>query len=908
MQEFIRRKVIPKSMVFVGILLLLFFSFLSSVSGQSGVIKGSVFDSNTREPLTGATIVVKGVSKVAIADAGGDFIIQNVPADTYQLTGSHLSYESVTKENVVVRAGDTTEIELALIPESIRLEVIEIIARVNRETENMLLAEQRRSLMATQIVGARELSRKGISDAETAVSQVSGISKQEGVKNVFVRGLGDRYNATLFNGMPMPSEDPEYKNIALAFFATDIIQSIGVYKVFSAKNTGDAGGAIIDITSGELFNKQLLSLEISEGLNTDINRRTFLRPAGSDFFGFAGTRRPTPGKFDFTNSLDPSPARFPLNQSFRLSGGKRFTLGENPLSLFLVATHATEYAYTEETVRNINTAGIIYQDQTGKKYSGKTNQLVLANLNYDMGRTHSIAYHFMMLHVNNQYVGEYSGKHSEKHQDGDQDMGYLRRQQINDNLLLTYQLLSKWTLAERLDLTADVSLNTINGLEPDRRENYLSKKADGSYGLTGSNRQKRFFSGLKEHDYNAKLVLHYKLTDAYNRGNSGISLGYNGRLSENGFEATEYNFPAVPGAYSINDLMLDNLYNASNYEKGMFSMSEGDPNSYNVTKNIHSFFAEGTYQLSARLTGNIGFRFDYVDMKVAYDVPGRADNSNSILKPYYLPSLNIKYELNDRQALKLGLSKTYTLPQSKEISPYQYVNIGFASEGNPGLRPSDNYNIDLKWESYPKPSELLSVAVFYKRIINPIGRVDKGNSAGLLTYDNIGKSADVMGVEAEIRKNVFERKNASGSNTHKLSFGLNASLLHTGLVLNLMNTRERKSRLEGASPFIMNTDITYDHLNAKNSLTTSLVFNYFSNRIYTNGTLGFQDIIEKGVPTLDFVSSFKFNKKLSLKWRMANLLNPYFNLARKSNASNEKIILSQYKKGINLSLGIGVDL
>lgn len=172
------------------------------------------------------------------------------------------------------------------------------------------------------------------------------------------------------------------------------------------------------------------------------------------------------------------------------------------------------------------------------------------------------------------------------------------------------------------------------------------------------------------------------------------------------------------------------------------------------------------------------------------------------------------------------------------ISPYQYVNIGFASEGNPGLRPSDNYNIDLKWESYPKPSELLSVAVFYKRIINPIGRVDKGNSAGLLTYDNIGKSADVMGVEAEIRKNVFERKNASGSNTHKLSFGLNASLLHTGLVLNLMNTRERKSRLEGASPFIMNTDITYDHLNAKNSLTTSLVFNYFSNRIYTNGTLG----------------------------------------------------------------------
>jgi len=49
------------------------------------------------------------------------------------------------------------------------------------------------------------------------VAQVSGISKQEGVKNVFVRGLGDRYNATLLNGFPIPSEDPEYKNIALEF-------------------------------------------------------------------------------------------------------------------------------------------------------------------------------------------------------------------------------------------------------------------------------------------------------------------------------------------------------------------------------------------------------------------------------------------------------------------------------------------------------------------------------------------------------------------------------------------------------------------------------------------------------------------------------------------------------------------
>src|SRR5690606_34061076 len=147
-------------------ILLFSLHFTSTVSGQSGVIKGRIFDSNSKEPLTGATVIVKGVSTGAMADAKGIFIIQNIPADTYQLTGSYLSYESLTKENVVVRAGDTTEIELALTPESISLDAVEIVARVNREAENVLLAEQRRSLTGTQMVGARELSRKGISDAE----------------------------------------------------------------------------------------------------------------------------------------------------------------------------------------------------------------------------------------------------------------------------------------------------------------------------------------------------------------------------------------------------------------------------------------------------------------------------------------------------------------------------------------------------------------------------------------------------------------------------------------------------------------------------------------------------------------------------------------------------------------------
>src|SRR5690625_6486776 len=93
-------------------------------------------------------------------------------------------------------------------------------------------------------------------------------------------------------------------------------------------------------------------------------------------------------------------------------------------------------------------------------------------------------------------------------------------------------------------------------------------------------------------------------------------------------------------------------------------------------------------------------------------------------------------------------------------------------------------------------SELISLTGFYKRIENPIGRVDKVNSVGLLTYDNISDYANVMGAELEIRKNIFERRNEDLKRSNKLSFGLNASFLYTDLVLKLENTPERSSGLE----------------------------------------------------------------------------------------------------------------
>lgn len=886
-----------------GITLLVFPTLVFS---QTGFIKGSVLDAKNNEPLIGVVITLNEIQEKTVTDYEGNFILENIPTGKYTLTSSYYAYKSDTIQSLEVGSNDTTSVIVMLDYEVISLEDVKITAKANRESENILLLEQKKAVVSSQSIGAQELSRKGLGDAETAVAKVSGISKQDGVKNVFIRGLEDRYNSTLLNGIPIPSEDPEYKNIALEIFGTDIIQSIGISKVFSAQNYGDVGGASIQINSKEMTSDYALNVSLSTGLNSAAVSSKFLRADGANYFGFAQAKRPTVNKFDFSNKLDPTQINVPINHSYKISGGKKFNFSKSTLSLFGVAMHANDFSQTREIVRNANTSGVIYQDLEGEKFSTKTNQIILGNIKYNIGKKIDLAYNFMMFHASNQYVGEFKGRNTEIFQDNEREMGYLRRQQMNDNLLFTHQVLTKWKFAKRWNVSADFSYNTIKGLEPDRRENYLSQRDNGTYGVIGSNRQKRFFSELRENDYAAKAVFEYKFNDKFENENSKLIFGYNGGFFNTDFNAVEYNLSGVSSSFSEGNIFLDSVYNSANYQNNGFKMIEGNPNTYMVSKNIHAAFVEGIYQVSKRLTASAGFRFDYVNMNVMYDVTGFV-GTNTIEKPYYLPSLNLKYAINDRHTLRLGVSKTYTLPQSKEISPYQYVNINFSSEGNPKIKPSDNYNADLKWDFYMSRSEILSVGVFYKHIVNPIGRVDKGNSAGLLTYDNISKYADLAGIELELRKNLFSRTKSNEDISNKLSIGFNASYIFSNLKLNLANTPERNSMLMGSSPIILNADITYSYTKNKNVLTTALVANYYSDKIHTNGTLGFEDIIQKGITTLDYVFSYKLNR-FSINFKAANLLNPYFKLVRNYSELNETITLSQYKKGVNVSIGLSFNL
>ena len=506
-------------------------------------IKGAVKDKLSKEPLIGATIRLLGTQAGAVTDMEGNFELNSmgILEGMYDIEIKYVGYKTEVRHKVRVENGKQVILNLELETDAQELADVVVVAKKNRENENMLLLEQQKAVIAVQSVGVRELSRKGVSDAEGAVTKVAGVSKQDGVKNVFVRGLGDRYNATTFNGFALPSEDPEYKNISLDFFGTDIIQSVGVNKAFNAGGSSDVGGATIDIVSKELIGSGHLGFGISGGLNTQTVAADFLKQDGVNFMGFANRTEPADeNSWNFRNKLDPSAQHLQINRSYSISGGKRFYVGKNknPLSFFLTAGHTTDYQYTDEIIRNTTTGGTVYKDMNGKKYAENISQLALANVDFDMQNRHHISYNLMMIHANTQSVGDYNGKNS-IFSDDYENLGFTRRQQTNDNMLIVNQLMTNWGLTKSLSLDAGASYNMVKGYEPDRRINNLTKAEDG-YTLLRGNSQQRYFSTLDEDDLNVKAGLVYRLKDNIEEI-SNVRFGYTGRFVDDNFKATEYN-------------------------------------------------------------------------------------------------------------------------------------------------------------------------------------------------------------------------------------------------------------------------------------------------------------------------------------------------------------------------------
>lgn len=122
---------------------------------------------------------------------------------------------------------------------------------------------------------------------------------------------------------------------------------------------------------------------------------------------------------------------------------------------------------------------------------------------------------------------------------------------------------------------------------------------------------------------------------------------------------------------------------------------------------------------------------------------------------------------------------------------------------------------------------------------------------------------------------------------------LNASIAPTNV--------ERK--LQGASPYIFNTDINFSKKVGKHNISTTLDYNFFGDRIYSAGGNGVGDIFEKGFGTLNFNFKDSFDEHWEIGLSAKNLLNPTISRYQDQESINQELTVNSFKRGVNFSLG-----
>ncbi|WP_299178306.1 TonB-dependent receptor plug domain-containing protein, partial [uncultured Chryseobacterium sp.] len=147
-----------------------------------------------------------------------------------------------------------------------KIEGVVIQGSSNKKTESAVLGEQKKAIIQKQAVSAEEISRKGISNVEQGLTKVTGITTVEG-RGLFVRGLEERYNYLLINGLGSPSNNPFQKIIALKQFPTDVVGKLNIYKTFNSNLYGDFAGATFDIETLTI-DKAFSKIEFGIGINT----------------------------------------------------------------------------------------------------------------------------------------------------------------------------------------------------------------------------------------------------------------------------------------------------------------------------------------------------------------------------------------------------------------------------------------------------------------------------------------------------------------------------------------------------------------------------------------------------------------------------------------------------------------
>jgi outer membrane receptor protein involved in Fe transport len=907
---------------------LAFWIVVSPQAPRTGVVTGSIFDANTAGVVRGADIEVEGnPAKHTVTDINGSFRLE-LPPGRYRLKLSTPNYLDASIDVVVVEgkivdaSGVMTNKETA----GASVDVVEAVGAVEATAQAMLV-ERKLAPAVSDSISKEEIKESVASNAAAAVEKVTGVSiVDDGY--VYVRGLGERYSATMLNNAMLPTTDPERRVVPLDMFPSSLIDNIKVLKTYTPDLPGEFSGGLVQMHTVEFPSRRTLTFGFSNSFNSLTTFKPFSTYDGGkrDFWGFDDGTRDLPSMIPTGDRIFPGHFTEQEIQSL----GRSFAVNWEPATIQSMRPAQGFSIAGGNTFRGLGLTGAVTFSNAPSTRSEK--QLYLSNIGnnqagiftqYDtfitstetakMGGVLNAAFR---LTPNNKIVFRNTFTH-----DAEKEARLIEGE---NGGISTYIQSTRLRWVERGlysgGLQGEHSVpalhNSLLGWqitysrstrhEPDLREVVRGRYDDGRYSfLSNGNSGQRFFNNLRDRIYEPAGDW---LLPFFGHGISGsLKIGFRGTVRRRDFDARRFRFLAVNASTLDFFLPSNQLLSPDNIRSNGFEIRENTrgTDKYDGEMDIYGSYAMLDITLGPRLRLVGGGRFEDAKIKVITEdplVPGSIPAVSSLNNRDVLPGLNVIYAMSEKQNLRFGFGRTLSRPDFRELSPFDFTNVlgGYNTVGNPKLRRAIIDNYDARWEWFFGGDQLAAVSYFLKDFTDAIEVTIQPTTDLRQSFVNAAGARN-QGIELELRRNL----RFLGEAFTPFSIQSNFTFVDSNVELNrddavLLTSKSRP--LVGQSRFIYNIAAEW----TKPSWRSQARFfvNSVSKRITDVGTFGLPDVYQKGNTTLDF--AYQFQVRGDGKWNLR------FTGENLNNSQNQwtqgNFVQRSYRPGRTFSLGTTLSL
>jgi TonB-dependent receptor len=871
----------------------LFFTLNVFAQPGSKRISGSVIDAESGTSLVGVTITAG--AKAVRSDAEGNFFFPVDQTKTYSFTFTSIGYNPKTIADVGFKNNEAPVLTVSLQKINKELEAVTVRASSRREAQASLYNVQKNSSSISDGVSAEVIRKSPDRNTGDVLKRVSGASIQDN-KFVVIRGLSERYNASMLNNSVLPSTEADKKAFAFDIIPSSVVDNLVIYKSATPDLPGDFSGGAIKVSTKDYPAKAINELSVSIGYNSMTTGKNFYKslPNGKydqiglldnssrlmpgayyhNRYGFINQSNDTktavtklfPNTFGFTPASQSMP-----NLSVNYTGGNT-AIHSNGTKLGYIYSigYSNGHAVSDRDRTDYDITKRSLYDYRTTNYDEKNNLSALLNLTYSYGKSKISLKNLF----NNTFVKTTGIRTGVNTENDENNSFYIKSANaevtgnglVNSVLEGLHRIGKDWTVdwngsfAYTYKNQPDQRILAFRSPENTNSDYYLKLSNENSPEIRNAG---RIYSYLNEYIYgaSANVTKQFTLFNQQQKLKFGTLNYYRNRNVEVdalGYASLNSNGVTIPESKTSS---YNNFFSSANIDQYRLTVANIETNSAQYTGN--ALLNAGYVMVDNKFTDKIKLTWGARVEKYRQELSARNRATKVYDNTDILPSLLLTYSLNNTTNLRLAGSQAVNRPEFRELadySVYDYDN-NVAVRGNPDLVRCKNTNADLRYEWFPAAGEIISASVFYKYFDQPIEQVNKGND--VLSYEN-ADHATAYGAEIEVRKKLDF---VSGKFFDNLTFYTNAAYIKGSVQFGGVNIN---SPLQGQSPYLVNAGLNYA---TPSDFSVNVLYNRIGPRLKFRAATGAAlNIFEKPRDVLDLQISQKFlNKKLEARLSISDI-------------------------------------